>query len=451
MRRSTSGSAEHAAAAPESARSGASRDGGIVARTTSSTTAFTSQASRLMPPATAGHSCGPGCRDSRDSTRGCRAAPRISAAASPGSSRATWARCRSTFRIGHQPVLDVVIDLTRQVARGDAALGLAEPGGAEAEPLGHRAERRGRARRSRRPGRVGRSGPAGRGRSPRSAPPARVSGRLITGRQPAGAPPVASATVVASAARNQRSMLAPECRERAGASGSPTSSRGVGYGVAPAADQVDDTAAASVATAARCRIRGPACPGIRRSTSARSGSRASARRSSDSIAAPPTSVSRSPATRSESSRASTTSADVGGAGADQHGCAARGSQQPRQRWLHPIELVPEVARAQDPAGAVLELEQVEPGRPHGVRRRDRAGRAGRRHFRCARRAAAGCRARARPGAWRAGPPRRRSRGARSSRSASAAASPRRRVLRGEPAGHLAPNAEGEHASGTAPR
>ena len=43
----------------------------------------------------------------------------------------------------HQTVLDVVVDLSRQVARRDAALGLAQPGGAEAEPLGHGAERGG--------------------------------------------------------------------------------------------------------------------------------------------------------------------------------------------------------------------------------------------------------------------------------------------------------------------
>ena len=57
---------------------------------------------------------------------------------------------------------------------------------------------------------------------------------------------------------------------------------------------------------------------------------------------------------------------VGGAGAHQHGRGARGDQRPGQRGLHPIVRVPEMSRAQDAPGAVLELKHGEPRAPHGA-------------------------------------------------------------------------------------
>ena len=111
------------------------------ARTTSQTSAFTSQTSR-RPRARAGRSCGPASRDRRRSTP-----------ASPAARRRRCPGLRPVARhlvevAEHVPdrreaVLDVVIHLARQVAQRDPALRLAEPHRAGAEPPRHRAEQAG--------------------------------------------------------------------------------------------------------------------------------------------------------------------------------------------------------------------------------------------------------------------------------------------------------------------
>ena len=80
--------------------------------------------------------------------------------------------------------------------------------------------------------------------------------------------------------------------------------------------------------------------------------------------APPATVNRWPATRSESSRASTTMPRRG-CGPGPARAACRRPERRGSAGVHPIELVPEVPRAHDPAGAVLELQQVEAGGAHG--------------------------------------------------------------------------------------
>ena len=337
------------------------------------TIAFASHAPALARAARAARSCGRACRGTStlDSS-----VPRRSAkiaASSPGSSRATCVEVAQHVADRDQAVLDVVVHLARHVAHRSAALRLAQPRGAARSRVGHGAEHAGQRADLVRPVAWRSSGPAGRGRSRRSCAARAVSGRL-SARQPAGQRQ-RERDRGAERARNQRSR--PRCSAASvrGRARHDHAARGDRRRRRRAAQERPDRGRASQ-LCPRPPATGRALPGVA-DRDGQLGISSEPRRRRTSIATPPTSDREAPvATGTDSRRASTTTA-VSAVRARTSTGRVRGAARTGQLGLHPIVLVPEVARAQDAAGAVLDLQQVESRSAHRADGQSQDGAAGR--------------------------------------------------------------------------